>query len=109
MGDPIRIVHSPRRERYELFVGSELASVAEYRPAGDALVLDHTETLPSFRGQGLAARVVGFALDDLREQGKSVVPACWFVADFIDANPVYRDLVAGQAAADARASVTRTV
>jgi predicted GNAT family acetyltransferase len=93
MEDPIRIVHNARRQRYELFVGGELASVAEYSPADDALVFDHTETLPSFRGRGLAARVVGFALDDVRGQGKSVVPACWFVADFIEANPAYRDLV----------------
>lgn len=94
MGDAIRTVHNARRQRYELFVGGDLASLVDYRPADDAVVFDHTETLPRFRGQGLAARVVAFALDDVREQGTSVVPACWFVADFIDANPEYGDLVA---------------
>ena len=93
MVEPIRIVHNASRQRYELFAGPALASFAEYRPAGNVLVFDHTETLPAFRGRGLAARVVAFALDDVRSRGRTVVPSCWF-ADFIDANPGYRDLVA---------------
>jgi predicted GNAT family acetyltransferase len=94
MSDPIRIVHNVRRRRYELFVGSDLASVAEYREADDTLLFDHTETLGRFRGRGLAARLVGFALDDVREQGRSVTPTCWFVADYIHDHPDYRDLLA---------------
>jgi predicted GNAT family acetyltransferase len=94
MGEEIKIVHNSQRRRYELFVGGELASFVDYSPAGDAVVFDHTETASRFRGLGLAARVVSFALDDVREQDKSVVPACWFVADFIEANPEYRDMVA---------------
>ena len=93
MGDPIRMVHNVRHHRYELFVGGDLASFVDYSPSGDAVVFDHTETISRFRGLGLAARVVAFALDDVRRAGLSVVPACWFVADFIDANPGYRDLV----------------
>ena len=94
MGDPIRTVHNPRRQRYELFVGGDLASFVEYMPSGDgAMIFDHTETLPRYRGMGLAARVVAFALDEMRAEGNVVVPACWFVSDFIDANPGYRDLV----------------
>jgi len=94
MEEAIRTVHNAPRQRYELFVGAELASFVEYRPVGDVLVFDHTETRRDFRGRGLAARIVGFALDDLRARGKTVVPACWFVADFIEGNPGYRDLVA---------------
>ena len=94
MDEPIRIVHNAPRQRYELFAGSTLASFAEYRPVGDVLFFDHTETVRAFRGRGFGARVVAFALDDVRSRGKTVVPSCWFVADFIDANPVYRDLLA---------------
>ena len=32
------------------------------------------------------------ALDDLRERGTSVKASCWYVADFLDANPDYQDL-----------------
>jgi predicted GNAT family acetyltransferase len=96
MNEAIRVVHNPRRHRYELFVGSNLASLAEYQESDDVLVFDHTETLDEYRGRGLAGRVVAFALDDVREKGRSVVPTCWFVADFIEDHPAYRDLVAGR-------------
>ena len=98
MAEPIRTVHNTGHNRYELFVGSELASVAEYTDTGDALIFDHTETAARFRGQGLAARVVAFALDDVRRQERSIVPACWFVAEFVDEHPEYADLLAGRAA-----------
>ena len=98
MNESIRMVHNTGRQRYELFVGSDLASIAEYTDVGDALVFDHTETNSRFRGRGLAAKVVAFALDDVREQGRSIVPACWFVADFVDDHPEYSDLLAGRAA-----------
>jgi predicted GNAT family acetyltransferase len=96
MTQAIRLVHNPRRHRYELFVGSDLASLAEYQESGDTMVFDHTETFDEFRGRGLAGRVVAFALDDVREKGKLIVPTCWFVADFIEDHPAYRDLIAGR-------------
>ena len=98
MDGDVKTVHNAGRRRYELYVGDELASLTEYRPEAERWIFDHTETAGAFRGRGLAARVVAFALDDVRTRGVSVVPRCWFVADFIEANPGYRDLVADAAA-----------
>lgn len=98
MNESIRMVHNAGERRYELYVGSDLASIAEYSPAGETLVFDHTETNRRFRGRGLAARIVAFALDDVRARALSVVPVCWFVADFIDEHPEYADLRADRAA-----------
>jgi predicted GNAT family acetyltransferase len=33
-------------------------------------------------------------LDDVRARGHTVVPRCWFVAEFIEQNPSYADLLA---------------
>ncbi len=71
-----------------------LASIADYRMEGDSVVIFHTETSDEFRGRGLAAELVQWTLDDVRKQGLKVVPDCWFVADYIEAHPEYRDLVA---------------
>jgi predicted GNAT family acetyltransferase len=38
--------------------------------------------------------VVRFALDDIRDAGRQVIPSCWYVARFIDEHPEYADLVA---------------
>ena len=57
-------------------------------------MLPHTEISPHMRGKGLGDVLVRGALDDLRAQGRTVVPACWFVAEFIERNADYGDLVA---------------
>jgi len=87
--------HAPDQRRYELWDGDELVGVADYRPGADGtLVFPHTEIAPDRRGRGLGDVLVRGALDDVRARGEVIVPACWFVADFVDANPEYRDLVA---------------
>ncbi len=89
-----RITHNADQNRYELFLNDALASVAEYRLDGEKVVIFHTETSHQFRGRGIAAELVQWTLNDIRERGLTVVPDCWFVADFINAHPEYRDLVA---------------
>jgi predicted GNAT family acetyltransferase len=80
--------------RYELHVDGELAGIADYVEREDVVVIPHTEIDPSRRGQGLGAVLVQGALDDLRPTGRRVVPSCWYVAQFIDENPSYKDLLA---------------
>jgi predicted GNAT family acetyltransferase len=94
MTDDIDITHNAEESRYELRIGGEVASIAEYTPRGETLVFDHTVTEPGFRGRGLAAKLVRAALDDVREQKRNVVASCWFVAEFIDDHPEYQDLIA---------------
>ena len=81
------------RSRYELVVGDEVIGVADYQREGDRLVFPHTEVRASLRGQGMGARLVRAALDDVRSHGDRVVARCWFVAQFIDDNPEYQDLL----------------
>lgn len=80
------------KSRYELLVDGKLAGVADYRVDGDRIVFPHTEIDPSRRGQGLGAVLVRGALDDVRGSGRTVVPACWFVREFLDLNDDYADL-----------------
>ena len=86
--------NNSERLRYELVVDGELVGIADYRAAGDTVVLPHTEIASDRRGQGLGAVLVRAALDDIRRTSRTVVPTCWYVAEFIDDHPEYRDLVA---------------
>lgn len=82
------------RSRYELTVDGELAGVADYSILDGSVLMPHTEVESRRRGQGLAAILVRAALDDLRSSGRSVIPQCWYVAQFIEQHPEYGDLVA---------------
>jgi uncharacterized protein len=87
--------HAPGRSRYELFVDGELVGVADYRLSRDGVAtFPHTEIDGQRRGRGLGAVLVRAALDAERAAGHTIVPSCWYVAEFIDDNPEYADLVA---------------
>ena len=80
--------------RYELLDGDDVIGIADYRVQDGVVVLPHTVIAPARRGQGLGDVLVRHALDDVRSEGRQVVPACWFVAEFIGAHPEYQDLAA---------------
>ena len=82
------------RGRYELVEGDVVVGYADFRAVDDVIVLPHTVIEPRRRGAGLGAELVQGALDDLRARGDRVVPACWYVADFIQSHPDYEDLLA---------------
>jgi len=82
------------RSRYELVRDGTVVAIADYVERGETVVFPHTEVAPSVRGRGFGAVLVRRALEDVRGSGKRIVPACWFVAEFVDSNPEYADLVA---------------
>lgn len=93
MNDDVTIADVPEAERYELHVGGELAGYAEYRGRGDVRALVHTEVDSAFEGRGLAARLVTYALEDLRARNVSVVPICPYVVKFLGEHREYLDTV----------------
>jgi len=90
----IAVTDNPQHNRYEAHVDGQLAAFAVYVRRPDAIVLPHVETLPRFRGQGIASLLVGEVLDAVAAQGAKVIPRCPFVADFISRNPEYARLLA---------------
>jgi uncharacterized protein len=79
--------------RYELVDDDRVVGIADYFIRDETVVLPHTEIAQDLRGRGLGAVLVRGALEDVRRSGRTVVPACWFVAEFIDAHPEYRDML----------------
>lgn len=77
------VTHDPQAHRFEIHVDSDLAGYSEYLESDGIRTFHHTVTLPAFRGRGLAAELTEHVLDDSREHRAKVVPACWFVRDFI--------------------------
>jgi predicted GNAT family acetyltransferase len=90
----IEVTDNPARSRYELRIDGDLVGIADYRVDGNVVVLPHTEINRDRRGRGLGAVLVKGALDDVRAQGRTVVPRCWYVAEFIEKNASYADLLA---------------
>ena len=82
--------HNAAASRYELDTEHGLA-VAVYREQGDRAIFTHTEVPTADEGKGIGARLVRAALDDARQRGFKIVPACRFVAAFVRRHPEYND------------------
>src|SRR5712671_1490177 len=89
----IAVADNPERERYEIHADGELAGFAQYRARPGLLAFIHTEVDDRFEGQGLAGRLIAFALDDARQHGLAVLPFCPFVNSYIRRHREYVDLV----------------
>jgi predicted GNAT family acetyltransferase len=88
--DPVR--HNAAASRYEVTVDGHLC-VCEYESVDDRMVFTHTEVPSALRGRGLAEKLVRAALADARAGGRRVVPACSYVATFIQRHPEFQDLL----------------
>jgi predicted GNAT family acetyltransferase len=87
------IVANPDRSRYELRLDGELVGVADYIRAESVDSFIHTETVERYRGRGLAAQLIEFALARSRADGREILPYCSFVSEYITAHPEYLELV----------------
>lgn len=83
-----------QQRRYEIVLGDEVVGFAEYHEEGERVVMPHTVVNADHEGEGLGSRLARFALDDVRQAGKRVVPSCAFIRGYIGKHPEYADLVA---------------
>lgn len=88
MADPRHsLTDLPDLNRFEVRVGGELAGWLDYRPAGDSIILAHTEVLDEHKGEGLGGVLVRHALNAARDRGKTVIATCPFAAAYIERHP----------------------
>jgi hypothetical protein len=81
--------------RYTASVGGEVIGEAEFLLTPDLVVFTHTQIDPAFEGQGVGSALIGWALDDTRARGYSVLPSCPFVRAYVERHAdEYADLVA---------------
>ena len=96
MGDgeaEVRVADNPEKLRYELFVGDTLAGFATYRMTHGHLVILHSEVFPEFEHRGLASRLAGATLEDLRRRGLQAVLQCPYFQKYVREHREYGDLV----------------
>ncbi|PZG07449.1 GNAT family N-acetyltransferase [Nonomuraea aridisoli] len=90
---PTEVVDNPTENRFEIHVDGKLAGFADYRLLPTKVIFTHTEVLPEYEGQGLAGKLVGHALQVSADTGLRVVPACPYVAKYIERHPEFKELV----------------
>jgi predicted GNAT family acetyltransferase len=87
------VVDNPSESRFELRLNDEVVGKADYLPAGDSVIVAHTEVDEGHEGEGLGSLLVRETLEGIRASGKSVIPTCPFTAAYIRRHPEFVDLV----------------
>ena len=93
MSDSPEVLHHAADHCYAMTVDGH-RSVCEYELDGERMIFTHTLVPPELRGRGIAEKLVRTALAEARAAGRRVVPACSYVARFIERHGEYRDLLA---------------
>lgn len=74
-------------------IDGQQAGMIAYTWAGDdKFIIDHTESMPEFAGQGVGKRLVAAAVDLARASGAKVMPLCPFAKKVFDKTPEYADV-----------------
>lgn len=90
--DGLEIFDAPERGRFEAVLDGTVVGYLEYSREGALTVFPHIAVEPGYENRGIASRLARTALDDARERGSKVVPACPFVSAYLDAHPEYADI-----------------
>ena len=90
---PVTVRHDEAQSRFLIEIDGHLAH-ADYTLDGERIVFTHTFVPPELRGRGLAEYLVRAALAHARLHKFQVVPACSYVAAFIERHKEFSDLLA---------------
>lgn len=90
--EPLQVRHNPGEQRFEAEVNGRL-SVADYELRGTDFIMTHTFVPTELRGRGIAEKLVRAALEYARGERLRVVPACSYVAVFIERHREYQPLL----------------
>jgi predicted GNAT family acetyltransferase len=93
MENEISVLDAKEHSRYEARdADGNLMGFVDYRLHPGLIMFLHAETLPEFRGRGVAGRIATQSLEDARALGLRVKPACPFYQSFLEEHPEYADL-----------------
>ena len=90
----IRVEGGPDDGRYVYdFADGTIAMLTYFEGPVGVVTIDHTETPPRHRNQGVAGALVARAVEDFRVAGKRIIPACPFVYGEFRRHPEWSDLL----------------
>lgn len=87
------VVDNSANDRFELYRRDELVGFARYSTHDDTVVVTHVETVARYRDQGFAARLMAGILEQLRADGRTIVPRCSYARTYVRDHPEHHDLV----------------
>ena len=85
----VEVIHDLESLRFTAVVDGVTAGRLRYREddAG-GWTMYSTVVDPDYGGRGVGSELVRVAVESARSQGRSINPTCWFVAEWLERNPM---------------------
>ena len=91
----VTVTDVPDRERFEARdEAGALAGVLTYQLTGGIIAYTHTKVDEAFEGQGVGSALARTAMDDAKAKGRTVVPICSFLSEWLTRHRDYDAIVA---------------
>jgi len=87
------VTHNPEVCRFEIHLENGQTAYLDYNETDLGLNFAHTYVPKSFEGRGIAAAIVKFAMEYVREHEIPFIPSCPFVSVYLQRHPEYNDPV----------------
>ena len=86
------VIHDATARRFEIILDGHRSEL-DYESDGERVVFTHTFVPPELRGRGIAEKLVRAGLEWARGEKKRVVPACSYVAAFVQRHAEFKSLI----------------
>jgi predicted GNAT family acetyltransferase len=93
MSEDLQVVNNKKLFRFEIALDNGEFAVLQYRWLKGNMVLLHTMVPKSMQGKGIAAYLVKYVLDYMREQHFKAIVYCPYVQAYLKKHPEYNDVV----------------
>jgi hypothetical protein len=89
--DTLEITNNTSEDRFETWING-LGCKLDYIEDKDSFAITHVGVHPDLRGQGIAGKIVQFALEYAKSKSLRVIPICSYAVWWIQKNPEYIEL-----------------
>lgn len=93
-GNSYVVTKNSMNNTFELHHNGELVSYADFSEEANVFTVPHVTTVPAYRGNGNAGRLMDGVLRHIRMERGAIVPRCPFAAGHINDNPQWKTLLA---------------
>lgn len=89
--DTLEIINNASENRFEVW-SNGLGSKLDYIEDKDTFAITHVGVHPDLRGQGIAGKLVQFAMEYAKSKSLRVIPICSYAVAWIQRHEEYKEL-----------------
>lgn len=90
----INVVYEPNEDRAAVYDDKKFIGESTYSKSDKLWIIDHTYVDGTYRGQGLAGKLVALLVDEARKNNIKILPLCPFARREFQLKKEYLDVLA---------------